>query len=163
MSDTDFVLEYDSERRALTGVAEFEIEARFLLFAWSGQGELHWAKDHRPSSAVYLELNYHKATGHNVQLIAFVNRMCYDKLILKDRQVPSGDIVCQATLGVPSVLYETIDHGIGLLAIPRRETKTRRRALWHIRPEVQAERYFPFANAYGRYGVLTGNPFYRIP
>jgi len=144
--------------RVLVGDFDFEEEARFILFAWSGQ-QLAWAKASYFDTGAELDICYHPCLEDKFQLIARIAGTVSTELILKSNQVPTSSMRSRAELSVPSVLYTTVDHGLGLLAVPRGLTKSRRKGLWHIRPDAMTPELALFAQAYGRRGTFVGHPF----
>jgi len=79
--------------------------------------------------------------------------------MLTASQMPKAGVSCHAEMSVPSVLYTTTDHGVGLLAIPHELTKSRRKGLWHIKPAALNQDLTLFEQAYGRCGMFSGHPF----
>jgi hypothetical protein len=144
--------------RVLVADFDFEEEARFLLFAWNGQ-QLVWAKASTCDTSAELNLCYHPCLGDKVQLLAGISGTVSTDLILKSNQVPTSGMRSRAEISVPSVLYTTRDHGLGLLAVRRGLTQSRRKGLWHIRPEAITPELALFAPAYGRRGTFVGHPF----
>jgi hypothetical protein len=144
--------------RVLAADLDFEEEARFLLFAWCGQ-HLAWAKASSYDTGAELDICYHPCLGDQVQLLARIAGTVSTDLILKSNQVPTSGMRSRAELSVPSVLYTTLDHGLGLLAVRREQTNSRRKGLWHIRPDAITPELALFAQAYGRHGTFVGHPF----
>ncbi len=143
---------------ALTGQVDFVQPTRYLLFAWRGN-ELAWAKSSFSDGLTGLDICYHRCIGTHVQLITWVGNATSESLMLTTSHMPEAGTHCSAELSVPSVLYTKLDHGMGLLALPRGLTKSRRKGLWHIRPEAFTPELRLFEQAYGRRGVFMEHPF----
>jgi len=154
----DLSLTDRSSSPVLKGAFDFGQDARFLVFAWNGQS-LAWAKAPRYGSGAALSIWYHECLGDDVQFIAHISSGCTYDLKLSASQVPNAGVNCRAEMSVPSILYTTAGHGVGILAIPRELTKSRRKGLWHLRPEALTLEMAVFEQARGRSGMFTGHPF----
>ena len=144
--------------RVIEWVVDFEEEVRYLMFAWNGP-EMVWVKASQNDGDADVNICYHPTCEDQVQLLAEIAGSESADLMLISSQVPTTEIKCFAELAVPSVLYRTPNHGLGLLAVPRAQTQSRRKKLWHIKPDAITPELAPFENAYGRYGSLLGHPF----
>lgn len=144
--------------KVLVANFDFEEEARFLLFAWNGE-HLEWVKASFCGTGADLNICYHPLLGDQVQLLARIASNVSTALILNSNQVPTSSLLVRAELSAPTVLYTTPDHGLGLLAVRHGLTKSRRKGLWHIKPDAITPELAPFAQAYGRQGMIVGHPF----
>jgi hypothetical protein len=142
----------------LEGTVEFAEEIRCLLFAWNGN-EVAWAKSSQLEKSVDLSLCYYPSPIGRAQLITRVGSGWSTELMLKPHQRPTSGTSCSAEPNQVSILYRTEDHGVGLVALLPECTQSRRKKLWHIRPERVSDALQLFVQAYGRAGTFTGHPF----
>ncbi len=142
----------------LQGEINFDEAVRFLLFAWCGK-DLSWAKSSGFATGATLDICYGPRPRGRVQLMARISDTVSTDLTLKSNQIPTTGMRCLAQLSVPSVLYETRNHGVGLLALPHGTTKSRKKRLWHIKPAALTAELAVFEQAYGRRGQFVGHPF----
>ena len=160
MQEVEFELSLSDQPSGivLAGEFSFEVDVRVLLFAWNGQ-DMAWAKESGHLRSAKLDICYHPCRGDDIQLLARIGGSVSTDLMLKSTQCPTVGMTCRAELSVPSVLYRTINHGLGLLVIPTELTKSRRKCLWHIRSGELPEKFAMFEQAQGRRGIFDNHPF----
>ena len=144
--------------RVLSGQVRFERPVRSLLYAWKGD-QLVWMRAPFWDAEVEVNLCYHPCTDDRIQLVAGISKATMTDLMLVESDLPTTSVKGQLELCKPSNLFKQGDHGVGILAVPKEMTQSKRKGLWLIQSNVIPNDLAFFDIPSGRSGKLSGHPF----
>ena len=142
----------------LEGRVELAEPMRLILFAWNRQ-ELAWAKAPGIETSAEIFLCYYPSPIGRIQLITRVGMGSSTELMLSPNQCPIAGAECDIEPNKVSILYRTANHGVGLIAVSKNCTQSRRKKLWHLRSDSVSDELRIFVPAYGRSGLFSEHPF----
>ena len=140
-------------RSSLTTIIHTNEPSRILTFARFGE-DVWWAKsplastDH-PYSVLYHHV--HDATKRQVIVTCgSVIQECVSPIGFD----PQGPTTATLELSTPAIIFEHGEHALGIIVIPKTETKTMRNRIWRIKDlgRIKSQTLFDDTLTHGRTG-----------